>query len=75
MSDDEARAMFGLPPREDTEGEEAARELLGTVGLSAVPSGDGTDDEVDLSALAGDGETQPAEEAAIHEEEATSAAE
>ena len=31
--------------------------------------------EIDLSALAGDGEEQPAEEAAIHEEEATSAAE
>jgi hypothetical protein len=68
--------MFGLPPREDTEGEEAARELLGTVGLSAVPDGNG-DDEVDLSALVGDGETPAPEEAALHEEEegVTSAAE
>jgi len=75
MSDDEARAMFGLPPREDTEGEEAARELLGAVGLSAVGEAEADDAEIDLSALAGDGEEQPAEEAAIHEEEATSAAE
>jgi DNA-directed RNA polymerase subunit beta' len=45
MSDDEARAMFGLPPRvEDGEAEEAARELLGGVGLSSVPSGDGSED-------------------------------
>ena len=45
MSDDEARAMFGLPPRvEDEEAEEAARELLGGVGLAAVPSGDGEGD-------------------------------
>jgi hypothetical protein len=37
--------MFGLPPRiEDGEAEEAARELLGGVGLSAVPSGDETED-------------------------------
>jgi hypothetical protein len=57
ISDDEARAMFGLPPREDTEGEEAARELLGTVGLSAVPDeaeGDGAvsvegDETVDVT--------------------------
>jgi DNA-directed RNA polymerase subunit beta' len=49
MSDEEARAMFGLPPRiEDEEAEEAARELLGGVGLSAVPSDDG-DGEVSLS--------------------------
>jgi len=74
MSDDEARAMFGLPPREDTEGEEAARELLGTVGLSAVPDGS-EGDEVDLEAAAGDGEVPSPEEAAVHEEEATSAAE
>jgi DNA-directed RNA polymerase subunit beta' len=41
MSDDEARAMFGLPPREAAEEEaaEAARELLGGVGLQAVPDG------------------------------------
>jgi DNA-directed RNA polymerase subunit beta' len=51
MSDEEARAMFGLPPRvEDAEAEEAARELLGGVGLAAVPSGDGEGDgEVSLS--------------------------
>jgi DNA-directed RNA polymerase subunit beta' len=51
MSDEEARAMFGLPPRvEDAEAEEAARELLGGVGLAAVPSGDGEGDgEVSLT--------------------------
>ena len=42
MSDEEARAMFGLPPKiEDEEAESAARELLGGVGLTAVPSSDG----------------------------------
>jgi DNA-directed RNA polymerase subunit beta' len=45
ISDDEARAMFGLPPREPGEEDAAAaaRELLGGVGLQAVPddSGDG----------------------------------
>ncbi|MEA2526193.1 MAG: DNA-directed polymerase subunit beta, partial [Thermomicrobiales bacterium] len=42
ISDEEARAMFGLPPREDGEAEEAARELLGVSGvLAAVGSGDG----------------------------------
>ncbi|MGH2819999.1 MAG: DNA-directed RNA polymerase subunit beta', partial [Actinomycetota bacterium] len=47
ISDEEARSMFGLPPRvEDEEAEETARELLGGVGLTAVPSGDG---EVDLA--------------------------
>jgi hypothetical protein len=77
ISDDEARAMFGLPPRTDTEGEDAARELLGGVGLAAVRSdGDDGDAEIDLAAIAGDVEEQPAEEAAIHEEEdVTSAAE
>ena len=56
MNDDEARAMFGLPPRvEDEEAAEQARELLGGVGLTAVPEGA---HEVDLS---GDG--QGAEEA------------
>jgi DNA-directed RNA polymerase subunit beta' len=42
MSDDEARAMFGLPPRPEgveEEAVEAARELLGGVGLQAVPDG------------------------------------
>ncbi|HYI45469.1 MAG TPA: DNA-directed RNA polymerase subunit beta' [Actinomycetota bacterium] len=42
ISDEEARAMFGLPPREDGAAEEAARELLGVSGvLAAVGSGDG----------------------------------
>jgi DNA-directed RNA polymerase subunit beta' len=50
ITDEEARAMFGLPPREELgqEAAEAARELLGGVGLQAVPSpsGDGElDDE------------------------------
>ncbi|HEV2757630.1 MAG TPA: DNA-directed RNA polymerase subunit beta' [Actinomycetota bacterium] len=53
MSDDEARAMFGLPPRvEDDDAATAARELLGGVGLTAVPSpdGDGTGaDTADVS--------------------------
>ena len=40
MSDEEARAMFGLPPRiEEEEAASAARELLGGVGLQAVPDG------------------------------------
>jgi DNA-directed RNA polymerase subunit beta' len=48
ISDDEARAMWGLPPREeaDEEAAEAARELLGGVGLSAVP----TAEEIDVDA-------------------------
>jgi DNA-directed RNA polymerase subunit beta' len=42
ISDDEARAMFGLAPRiEDAEAESVARELLGGGSLQAVPSGDG----------------------------------
>jgi DNA-directed RNA polymerase subunit beta' len=42
ISDDEARAMFGLPPRiEDEEAESVARELLGGPSLQAVPSGGG----------------------------------
>jgi DNA-directed RNA polymerase subunit beta' len=46
MSDDEARAMFGLPPRiEDDEAADAARELLGGVGLTAVPSADGSSED------------------------------
>jgi hypothetical protein len=36
MSDDEARAMFGLPPRE-----EADEDMASFIGLSSVPSGDG----------------------------------
>jgi DNA-directed RNA polymerase subunit beta' len=39
MSDDEARAMFGLPPRE-----EADEDMASFIGLSAVPSGDGEAD-------------------------------
>jgi len=47
MSDDEARAIFGLPPRiEDQEAADVARELLGGVGLSAVPSVDGDGEAV-----------------------------
>ena len=65
ISDDEARAMWGLPPRvEDAEAADAARELLGGVGLSAVPSGDGSDG-------AGDGAVDVTEGS----EEVTSAAE
>jgi DNA-directed RNA polymerase subunit beta' len=42
MTDDEARAMFGLPPRiEEDEVSEAARELFGAPALQSVPSGDG----------------------------------
>jgi DNA-directed RNA polymerase subunit beta' len=41
MTDDEARAMFGLPPRiEEDEVSEAARELFGAPALQSVPSGD-----------------------------------
>ena len=43
MSDDEARAMFGLPPREESE-EETASALLGGVGLTAVPDIDADGD-------------------------------
>jgi hypothetical protein len=59
ISDDEARAMWGLEPRvADDEAAEAARELLGGVGLQSVPSGEELD---------GDG--------MIHEAPAESAAE
>ncbi|HJR44224.1 MAG TPA: DNA-directed RNA polymerase subunit beta' [Actinomycetota bacterium] len=51
MSDDEARAMFGLPPREETD-----EDMASFIGLSAVPS----DEEEDGS---GDGEVSVAEEA------------
>ena len=68
ISDDEARAIFGLPPRvEDDEAADAARELLGGVGLSAVPSGDGSEDG------SADAEVDVSDEAAS--EEVTSAAE
>ncbi|MDQ3661368.1 MAG: DNA-directed RNA polymerase subunit beta' [Actinomycetota bacterium] len=50
MTDDEARAMFGLPPRiEDDEVSEAARELFGTPMLQSVPSGDGSRTEQEVS--------------------------
>nr|MBA2312042.1 DNA-directed RNA polymerase subunit beta' [Actinomycetota bacterium] len=47
ISDDEARAMFGLAPRVDEdEAAEAARELFGGgPSLHSVPSGDGTERE------------------------------
>jgi DNA-directed RNA polymerase subunit beta' len=63
ISDDEARAMFGLPPRPEgveEEAVEAARELLGGVGLQAVPDG---------MTEAGDGEVM------TEDEEVTSAVE
>ena len=63
ISDDDARSMWGLPPRaiDDDEAAEAARELLGGVGLQSVPTGD----EVEAA------------DSMLHvtEEEATSAAE
>jgi DNA-directed RNA polymerase subunit beta' len=62
ITDEEAREMFGLPPRlEEEEAASAARELFGTPGsgLQAVPSSDGDgaepsgdesgDEEVDLT--------------------------
>ena len=49
MSDDEARAMFGLPPREETD-----EDVASFIGLTAVPSEDGE---------SGDGEVSVAEEA------------
>jgi DNA-directed RNA polymerase subunit beta' len=63
MSDDDARAMFGLPPRiDDTDVAETARELLGGGSLQAVGSLDG-DGEVDLA------------DVGMTEEEVTTAAE
>ena len=51
MSDDDARAMFGLPPRiDDSDVAETARELLGGGSLQAVGSLDG-DGEADLAAV------------------------
>jgi DNA-directed RNA polymerase subunit beta' len=41
MSDDEARAMFGLPPREETD-----EDMASFIGLTSVPSEDGGDGEV-----------------------------
>jgi DNA-directed RNA polymerase subunit beta' len=56
ISDDEARAMWGLPPREvgDDEAAEAARELLGGVGLTSVPTGE----EIDIDAEDSDQESE-----------------
>jgi DNA-directed RNA polymerase subunit beta' len=68
MSDDDARAMFGLPPRiDDSDVAETARELLGGGSLQAVGSLDG-DGEADLGAV---GMT----EEEVTEEEVTTAAE
>jgi hypothetical protein len=56
MSDDEARAMFGLAPRvDDDDAATAARELLGGVGLTAVPSPDGDGAAADGDGAAADG--------------------
>jgi DNA-directed RNA polymerase subunit beta' len=75
ISDDEARAMFGLPPRAegaDEEAAEAARELLGSVGLQAVPSGMSETSVDGDGEVAGDGE---AVTAGAEPEEVTSAVE
>ncbi|MFN2525428.1 MAG: DNA-directed RNA polymerase subunit beta' [Actinomycetota bacterium] len=48
ISDEEARAMFGLPPRiAEGEAEEAARELLGGSALTAVPTSGGDGEVVE----------------------------
>ncbi|HEX2295278.1 MAG TPA: hypothetical protein VHN37_08220, partial [Actinomycetota bacterium] len=61
ISDDEARAMFGLPPKvEDEDAASAARELLGGVGLTAVPSPDG-------DGVSGDGTGADAEDVSVAE--------
>ena len=50
MTDDEARAMFGLPPRiEEDEVSEAARELFGAPTLQSVPVGDGARTKQEVS--------------------------
>ncbi|MDP9235438.1 MAG: hypothetical protein M3P01_12945, partial [Actinomycetota bacterium] len=68
MSDDDARAMFGLPPRiDDSDVAETARELLGGGSLQAVGSLDG-EGEDDLGAV---GMT----EEEVTQEEVTTAAE
>ena len=67
ISDDEARAMFGLPPREDEEAEEAARAMLGVVG-DGNGNGSSSEGGIDLAAVGGaedpssDGETEEGEE-------------
>jgi hypothetical protein len=61
MSDDEARAMFGLPPREEEDGaEEAARAMLGVVGdgNGEGPAGDG---DIDLSAVGSESDSEAEE--------------
>jgi DNA-directed RNA polymerase subunit beta' len=55
MSDDEARAMFGLPPREEEE------DVASFMGLQAVPSGDGEETE----AAEADGEVVDATEETV----------
>ncbi|MEA2509842.1 MAG: DNA-directed polymerase subunit beta [Actinomycetota bacterium] len=63
MSDEDARAMFGLPPRiDDSDVAETARELLGGGSLQSVGSLDG-DGEAELAAVG------------MTEEEVTTAAE
>ncbi|MDQ4143159.1 MAG: DNA-directed RNA polymerase subunit beta', partial [Actinomycetota bacterium] len=64
ISDEEAREMFGLPPRlEEEEAASAARELFGTPGsgLQAVPSGDGASSDGDGQVDVTDEVTQAAE--------------
>jgi hypothetical protein len=63
ISDDEARAMWGLPPREvgDDEAAEAARELLGGVGLTSVPTGEEIDIDAEGSEEESEGVTSAAE--------------
>jgi DNA-directed RNA polymerase subunit beta' len=69
MSDDDARAMFGLPPRiDDTDVAETARELLGGGSLQAVGSLDG-DGEVDLAAAGMTEEDVPEEVSTVAEAE------
>jgi DNA-directed RNA polymerase subunit beta' len=65
LSDDEARAMFGLPARtvEESDAEEAARHLFGGVGLQAV--GDGAEAGAEDGAFIGDGDGVTAQEAAM----------
>jgi DNA-directed RNA polymerase subunit beta' len=45
ISDDDARAMWGLPPRSEEDLAADAQELFGAAGLQAVPSGDGEEAE------------------------------
>jgi DNA-directed RNA polymerase subunit beta' len=69
MSDDDARAMFGLPPRiDDTDVAETARELLGGGSLQAVGSLDG-EGEADLAAVGMSEEDVPEEVSTVAEAE------